>query len=175
FVPRGEPDVVDDRRGQEAGVAHALPLRLPQLRGVGDLDGFVVYAHTWAAVAGLPPAHQVVLDRLPAADAQDVVRHQRAGHQGVALPDVVVAVDAELLAVRDQVLALFADGPSLFIHGLDEDGPLAAPFLADAHLAGHLGHDRRLARAACLEDFRDARQAAGDVRNAADLARGLGQ
>ena len=55
------------------------------------------------------------------------------------------------------------------------DGALAAALLAQADLAGDLGHDGGLARPAGLEDFRDARQTAGDVLRAADLARRLGQ
>ena len=53
--------------------------------------------------------------------------------------------------------------------------PLAALLLAQPDAAGDLGHDGRVARPAGLEDLRDARQTAGDVLRAADLARRLGQ
>ena len=62
----------------------------------------------WRAVDVLDLAEQVALDGLLARDPEDVVRHQRPFDQGVAGPDAVAAVDAEVLAVGDEVLALDA-------------------------------------------------------------------
>ena len=59
--------------------------------------------------------------------------------------------------------------------GLDDDGAFALAVFAEADAAGDLGHDGRVARPACLEDFGDARQTAGDVLRAADFARRLGE
>ena len=73
------------------------------------------------------------------------------------------------------MLLLHADGLAGVVDGLDDDGALALAFFAQADAAGDLGHDGGLARPACLEDFRDARQTAGDVLRAADFARRLGQ
>ena len=59
---------------------------------------------------------------------------------------------------------------------LDDDRPLAAPLLVEElDAAVDLGDDRRLLGPPGLEELGDARQAAGDVLRAADLARGLGQ
>src|SRR5439155_15582701 len=100
---------------------------------------------------------------------------QRPVHQRVALLDVVAGVDADRLAARHQVLALQAGRLAVLVHRLDDDGPLALLRLAELDAAGDLGHDGRVARAARLEDLGDARQTAGDVLGAADLARGVRQ
>src|SRR5207247_123110 len=75
-------------------------------------------------------------------------------------------VHLELLVLRDVVLLLHAGLV------LDIDGHLAAPLVA-AQLdgAGDLGQDGRVLGLARLEDFGDARQAAGDVHRARRFAR----
>src|SRR5262249_470114 len=148
-----EGELVDDRAGQEAGVAHSLHLYLAEHLRDDDLDVLVVDIDALTPVNALHLADEIALDRIGAADAQDIVRHQGAVHQGVALPDVVAGVDAEMFAVRHGVLALFADRLAVFVHRLDHDGPLAAFLLTQADDAGDLGHNGRLARPACLEDF----------------------
>jgi len=115
-------------------------------------------------------AEQVALGGLLARDAEDVVGDERAFDEGVAGPDAIAAVDAEILAVRDQVLAF---DPALI---LDDDRPLAAALLVEQlDAAVDLGDDGRLLGAPGLEQLGDAGEAAGDVLRAADLARGLGQ
>ena len=80
------------------------------------------------------------------------------------------AVDAEVLAVRDEVLALDA------AFAADDDRPLAAALLAQQfHGAVDLGDDRRVLGLAGLEDLRHAGQTAGDVLRAGHFARRLGQ
>src|SRR5262249_31665822 len=61
------------------------------------------------------------------------------------------------------------------VHRHDVDHALALLAFAQTHLAGDLCHDGRLARPPSLEDFRDARQTAGDVLRTADLPRRLRQ
>ena len=96
--------------------------------------------------------------------------HQRAVHQRLAGTNEGARVDAEVLAVRDEVLAFDAR------LALDDDGALAAALLAeDFHDAVDFGDDRRVLGLAGLEDFGHPRQAAGDVLRAGDLARRLGQ
>ena len=59
---------------------------------------------------------------------------------------------------------------------LDDDRPLAAALLVEQlDAAVDLGDDGGLLGPPGLEQLGDARQAAGDVLRAADLARGLGQ
>ena len=124
----------------------------------------------WRAVDVLDLAEQVALDGLLAGDPEDVVRDQRALDERVAGPDAVAAVDAEVLAVRHEVLALDAALVA------DDDRPLAAALLVqELDAAVDLGDDRRLLGPPGLEELGDARQAAGDVLGAAHLARGLGQ
>ena len=76
--------------------------------GDDDLDVLVVDLDALAAVDVLDFADEVLLHGLFAGDAQDVVGHQRAVDQGLAGPDEVAGVHAEVLAVRDQVLAFDA-------------------------------------------------------------------
>ena len=76
--------------------------------GDDDLQVLVVDLDALGAVDVLDLAEQVALDGLLARDPEDVVRHQRPFDQGVAGADAVAAVDAEVLAVRDEVLALDA-------------------------------------------------------------------
>ena len=95
------------------------------------------------------------------------MRDQRPVHEGVACADAVARVDAQVLAVRDQVL------DDLAALGLDEDRPLAAALLAELDDAVDLAHDRGVAPPPRLVDLRHAREAADDVLRALDLARGL--
>src|SRR5262249_38150466 len=100
----------------------------------------------------------------------DVVRHQRAFHEGVARADAVAVVDAEVLAVRHEVFALNA---ALV---LDDNRPLTAALLVEElDAAVDLGDDRRLLRPPGFEELGDARETTGDVLGAAHFARGLGQ
>src|SRR5262249_31923941 len=118
---------------------------------------------------------QVVLHDLDAADSQNVVRDQRANYQRVAFADAVAGVNAQVLAVRHQVLAFVADGLARVVDGLNPDGALAALFLAQADHAGDLRHDGGVARPAGFEDFGDARETAGDVLCTAHFPRRLSQ
>ena len=113
---------------------------------------------------------QVLLHGLFAGDAEDVVRHERTVDQRVAGPDEVAGVDAQVLAVRDQVLAFDAGLAA------DDDRPLAALLLAEEFdRAVDLGDDGRILRLAGFEDFRHAGQTAGDVLRAGRFAGRLGQ
>src|SRR5206468_4284942 len=75
----------------------------------------------------------------------------------LSCPHAFALVDADVLAVRDQVLVRLA------IVGADDD--LTHAFHEAVHLdaAVDLGDDCLLLRLARLEQFRHARQAAGDV------------
>ena len=84
--------------------------------------------------------------------------------------DERAGVDAEVLAVRDEVFALDA------AFAADDDRPLAAALLAeDFHLAVDLGDHGRVLGLAGLENLRHAGQTAGDVLGAGHFAGRLGQ
>ena len=85
-----------------------LDADLAEHLGDDDLDVLVVDLHPLAAVDVLDFAGQVVLHGFLAGDAQDVVGHQRPVDQRVACADEVAGVDAQVLAVGDQVLAFDA-------------------------------------------------------------------
>ena len=93
------------------------------------------------------------------------MRDQRTIDQGLAGADEVAGVDAEVLAVRHQVLALDA------ALAADDNRPLAAAFFAQQlHVAVDLGDHGRVLGLAGLEDFRHAGQTAGDVLGAGHFA-----
>ena len=94
----------------EPGSRPVSPTRLdPHLAehlGDDDLQVLVVDLDALRAVDVLDLAEEVALDGLLAGDPEDVVRDERPLDQRVAGADAVAAVDAEVLAVGDEVLAL---------------------------------------------------------------------
>ena len=89
-----------------------------------DLDVLVVDIDALAAIDVLNFASQVLLHGFFARNAQDIVRHERTIDQRLAGSHDVARVHAQVLAVRDQVLALDA------AFAADDDRPLAALLLA---------------------------------------------
>ena len=85
-----------------------LDADLAEHLGDDDLDVLVVDLDALAAVDVLDFADEVLLHGLLAGDAEDVVGHQRPVDQGLARPHEVAGVDAEVLAVGDEVFALDA-------------------------------------------------------------------
>ena len=155
--------------GKQIRVAGRLHADLPQHAGDDDLDVLVVDLDALAAVHVLNFTHQVLLHGLFAGDPQDVVRHERTIDERVARTHDVARVDAQVLVVRDQVLAFDA------ALAADDDRPLAALLLGqELDRAVDFGDDRRILRLAGFEDFRHARQTARDVLRAGRLARRLG-
>src|SRR5690606_41288 len=100
-------------------------------------------------------------------DREDVVRDARPVDERLALRDTVATVDAQVLALRHHVLALAV------ALAADDDRPLAPALLADLDDALDLRQHGRILRPARLEQLGDARQTAGDVLRALDLARRL--
>src|SRR5271157_5513006 len=165
-----ELELVDDRAGQEPGVADALDAHLAEHLGDDDLQVLVVDLDPLRAVDVLDLSQEVALDGLLARDPQDVMRDERSLDQWVAGADAVGTVDPQILAVGHEMLALDAALVT------DDDRALAAPFLVQQfHAAIDLGDDRRLLGPPGFEELGDPGQAAGDVLGAAHLARGLGQ
>src|SRR5258708_14075724 len=78
-----------------------------------------------AAIDVLDLAHEILLHGFLARDAENVVRHEGAIDQRLAGPDEVARVNAQVLAVRDKVLALDATLAA------DDDRPLAAALFAE--------------------------------------------
>ena len=73
-----------------------------------DLDVLVVDAHALEAVDLLHLVDQVLRELLLAQDREDVVRVRRAVHERLARAHAVALVHADVLALRDQVLARLA-------------------------------------------------------------------
>src|SRR5581483_3139252 len=157
-------DVIAD---QELRVADAGDPDAPQHLPDDDLDVLVVDANALEPVDLLDLVDQELRERLLAHDGEDVVRVRRAVHERVAGPDVIARVNPDVLALRDQVLALLAD-----LRGhLDLALPLGV--LAEGHDAIDLADDRELLRLARLEELGDPRQSPGDVLRLGGLARHL--
>ena len=115
---------------------------LAQHLGDDDFDVLVVDFHALRTIHVLNFVQQVLLHRLFAADAQNVVRHERSANQRVARPDAVVGVHQQLLAVRNDVLDFGA------VVAADDDDSLAALLLGDQFdFAVDLGDDGRVLRA----------------------------
>ena len=130
----------------------------------------VVDLHALRAVDVLHLGEQVLVERLLAFDAEDVVGDDRPADERVAGLHVVAGMDLELLVLRDVVLLLHAALVA------DDDGHLSAALVAaELDGAGDLGQDGRVLGLARLEDFGDARQAAGDVHRAGRFARLAGE
>ena len=108
LVALAEAELVDHLAGQELGVAGVFDLHLAEHLVEDDLDVLVVDLHALRAVDVLHFGQQVLVQRLFALDAQDVVRDDRPADQRVAGLDVVAGVDLQLLVLRDVVLALHA-------------------------------------------------------------------
>ena len=145
-----ELELVDDRAGQEAGVADGVDADLAEHLGDDDLQVLVVDLDPLRPVDVLDLALEVALDGFLARDPEDVVRDQRPFDQGVAGADPGAAVDPEVLAVGDEVLAL---DPALV---LDDDRPLAAALLFEQlDAAVDLGDDGGLLGAPGLEQLGD--------------------
>ncbi len=108
LVLAAELELVDDRAGQEAGVADGVDADLAEHLGDDDLQVLVVDFHALGSVDVLDLAEEVPLDGLFTRDTEDVVRHQGAFDQGIAGLDAVATVDAEVSAMGHEVLAFDA-------------------------------------------------------------------
>ena len=112
LVGGAELELVHHAAGQQGGVADRLDADLAQHLGDDDLDVLVVDLHPLAAVDVLDFAGEVLLHGLLAGDAEDVVGHQRPVDQRLARADERAGVDAQVLAVGDEVLAFDAGSRS---------------------------------------------------------------
>src|SRR5690606_31056085 len=119
-VDPAELELVDDRARQEPGVADTVDADLAEHLRDDDLQVLVVDLDALAAVDVLDLPEQVPLDGLLTGDPQDVVRHERSFDQGVAGANPAAAVNLQVLAVGNEVLAFDA---ALV---LDDDGALAS-------------------------------------------------
>ena len=118
----------------------------------------VVDRHALEAINFLHFVDEVLLQFLRSADFEDFVRIHRAFGQLLAFLDEVALEDDDVLADRDEMF-LFRAG----LRVLDENAALAAHARAEVHDAVNLGDFRGVLRTARFEQFRHARQTAGDV------------
>src|SRR6185295_11313388 len=89
-----------------------------------DFDVLVVDIHALAAIDVLNFASQVLLHGFFAGNAENIVRHERTVDERLAGTHKVARVDAQVLAVRNQVLAFDAT------FAADNNRPLATALFA---------------------------------------------
>src|SRR5213594_2543985 len=154
----------------ELGVAHLLHLHPAHHLADDRLDVLVVDVDALQPVDLLDLVHQVLLQILLPLHAQDVVRVARSVDERIPRAHPLPFLDVDVHALGDLVFAGFAG-----LRVLDDELPLALDDLAVAHDSVDLGNDRRLLRAARLEQLDDARQTAGDVFGLRGLAGNLRQ
>src|SRR5215472_1423050 len=163
-----ETPLLDLVANQKIGVLDLLDSDPPQHLANDRLDVLVVDAHALQPVDLLDFVHQVLGQRLLAENRQNVVRVRRAFHQRLARLDHVALVHADVLALRDQVLARLAH-----FRG-DDQLALALGILAERHLPVDFRNDRELLGLACLKQLGDPRETAGDVLGLGGFTRNLG-
>ena len=127
----------------------------------------VVDLHALEPVDVLDLVDEVLGQRLDAHHAQDVVWHRVAVHQRVAALDVVALLDADGLALGQQIFGRLGR----FVVRTNDNAPFGLVVLAELDAPVDLADDGEVLGLARLEQLGDARQATGDV---AGLRRPLG-
>ena len=102
---------------------------------------------------------QIGGELLDALDRQNVVRRRIAVDDVIALLHDVAVLQMDVLALRDQIF----DRLRAFFVRTDREALLVLVVLAELHRAGDFRDDRVILGTARFEQFRDARQTAGDV------------
>src|SRR5215510_9772202 len=166
-----ELDLVDLFARDHVGLALVGDLHLPQHLADDHLDVLGVDQHALQPIDLLDFVDQVGSEFLDALDRQDVVRRRIALDDEIALFDDVAVLQMDVLALRDKVLARLLG----LVHRLDRDAALVLVVAAEADGAGDLGDDRRVLWLARLEQFRHARQTAGDVARLGAFGRDTGE
>jgi hypothetical protein len=152
---------------RSVGVARVEDLPLLEHLADDHLDVLVVDLHALEPVDVLHLVDEVVGQRLDPHDPQDVVRRGVAVHDVVALLDEVAFGHRDVLALGHHVL----DGLQRLVDGFDRDPALVLVVAPELHVAVDLGDDRVVLGTARLEQFRHARQTAGDVLGLGPFAR----
>ena len=144
---------------QEVGVTDVGHLHPAQHLANDDFDVLVVDLDALKPVDLLHLIHQILRQLLLALDLQDVVRIGGAVHQRVAGDHPIALVDADVLALRDQVFL----GLRLFDIGGDHDLALAARVGPEGDHPVDLAHDCEILGLARLEELRHSGQTSGDI------------
>src|ERR1039458_5411608 len=154
---------------EELGVAGLGNAHLAEHLAHDDFDVLVVDGHTLQAINFLHFADQVFLQFLRAADIEDFVRVHRAfGHLLAFLHKVALEND-DMPPDGDEMFLL-----RLRLRVFDDDATLAADARPEIHDAVNPGNFRCVLGMARLEQFRHARETAGNVLGLGRLARRLG-
>ncbi|XOQ26852.1 MAG: hypothetical protein ACFWTM_11300 [Mitsuokella multacida] len=122
-----------------------------------DFDVFIVDFNTLRFVYLLYFVHEVALRSLQTADAQDVMRVDRAFGKLVAWDEVHPLLDVHACTVRDSIFA------RLTFRRTDGDFAHALARIFDFGIAFDLSDDGMMLRFACFEQFFDTRKTLGDI------------
>ena len=159
LVGRFELGLVDLLAGQEVGVAGIDDIDLLQHLTDNHLDVLVVDADALQPVDLLDFVDEIGGEFLDALDRQNVVRRRVAVDDIIALLDDVAVLKMDVLALRDQIFDRLG---ALFVRH-DRQALLVLEVAPELHRAGDFRDDRVILRTARFEQFRHARQTAGDV------------
>ena len=163
---------VDDRAGQQIGIAGIFDAHLAHHLTDDDLDVLLVDVNALLTVHGENALRQIILHSFDAGDAQHVVRVQRAVGDGFALADALAMLDLQADRIRNLVL--------LDLAVVGGDGDVAeggAVRIVDIDHAIDLADLRHLLRLARLEEFLNTGKTLRDIvaRDAAGVEGSHGQ
>ena len=159
FVHRVELDPVNLFADQEHGVARIGDFDLLQHLADNHFDVLVVDFHALQAVDVLHFVNQILRQRRDAQHVQNVVRHRVAFHQQVAFFDKVAFANRNVPAFRDQIFRRVV----VIIRIPHDDTAFGFVVSSELYPARRLAQDSMVLWLAGLEQFRNARQTAGDV------------
>src|SRR5579864_591924 len=162
-------ELVDLLFEQEARVAHVFDLHPAHHLTNNHFDVLVRDVDALQPVDLLDFVDQVSLQLFFAEHGQDVVRVERAIHQGFTSLDALAFLHVDVNAARNRVFLLGA------VVGDHVDFALSFGHLAEFDCAIDFADDRSLVRLAGFEQLDHTRQTTGDVFRLGGLARDLGQ
>src|SRR5258706_2094859 len=150
---------IDLLAGKQSGVAAILDFHLLEHLADDDLDVLVVDLHALQAIDLLDLVDEIDGKLLHALDAQDVMRRRMALDDEVALFHIIALTHADVLGFGQQIF----DRLLLLVLGLQDDAALVLVVLAELDIAVGFRQPPAVLGLARVEEFRDARQTAGDV------------
>src|SRR5580692_5908750 len=169
FVLFAEAELIQLLLQQERGVAHVLDLHPAHHLADNHFNVLVGDVDALQAVDFLDFVHQVRLQLFLAEYSQNVVRVERAVHQGFASFHALAFLHVNVDAARYGIFLLRA------VIGCHIEFALSLGHFTEAHRAIDFADDSRFTRLASLEQFHHTRQTARDVLGLRRLARDLGQ
>ena len=161
-----EVEAFDDLVRQEVAVTRGGDAHLAQHLSQDGFDVLVGDHHALRAIDILHLVQHVAVQGFFALDAQDVSRNLWTFGERIARHHAVARVDAQVLALRNVMVELFARVRD------DADGHLALALVTQKfHASADFGKHSGVLRITSFEEFSDARQTTDDVSAASSFLR----